>query len=128
MSHQRHKIKAGDWIIRDPADPAPTDPFEGISMTGRSHADLSDYILFTGHAIFVIEPTETHLTIFDPCMGRPAIIVFTRYPGAWCYATENQVAVTWTLAQLTRRDSAMQIDLERKNFPYKPIGNRKENS
>lgn len=121
MDERKHSIQKGDWIIRDPEDPPAINQFQFPPMMT---ADFTDYVSFSDHAVFVLDSTQGHLTIYSPILGRPAIIVFDRFPGRWRYATCQQVETTWDLALMARRDHGMQIKMEKDKFPWRPMAKR----
>lgn len=117
---KKHRIRAGDWLIRVPAEPPASAAFE-TPFPGMRPRDSCDYDAFTDHAIYVLDATQDHLTVFCPWAGKPGIIVYDRFPGDWRYANAKQVEVTWTIARSIRKDNAMVLELEIKNFPYVPL-------
>lgn len=123
----KHKILAGDWVIRVPADPpaiaAFEMPFPGMGKSG----DVNDYQSGSRHAVFVLDATQHHLTIFDPLAGQPSIIVYDRCPGDWYYATFKQVEITWQLARFFRPQQSMSVDMEIRQYPYTPLKDRNRN-
>lgn len=117
-----HDIVPGDWVIRARPDKGGFQDSVGfdMGMFRMGPPSPNDDPSFTDHAVFVMDATRTHLTIFEPLMGRPVIIEIDKLPGTWYYATQGQVEVTWILASMTRsRESAMSIQTEKEKFKYR---------
>ena len=117
---QENWIIPGDWIIRS----VPTEEKyeDGYPMPGPRHHACEDH-LFTDHAVFVLDITKSHMTIFEPLAGRPVILQLDRFEGAWHYATQRQVEVTWDIAAGTReRNQAFTLGDEKTRYPYRIRG------
>lgn len=123
MDQPKHRITKGDWIIRAPDSPPNYSTEEQAKATFISKMigfELPDFTSFSEYAVHVLDATQSHLTVFDPMAGRVHILVYDRFPGVWHYATEQQVSATWSLAANARHGAGMQIDLEKKNFLWRP--------
>lgn len=67
--------------------------------------------------------TKSHMTVFEPLVGRPIILQLHEFDGTWHYATEDQVEVTWELATSIRdRTAAHAIPMEKDRFKYRRRG------
>lgn len=123
MDEKKHKILKGDWIIRAP-DPPPSyateEQAKAAFITKLIGFEVADHDSFSEYAIYVLDATQTHLTIYDPMAGRIQILLYDRFPGTWHYATEQQVATTWDLALSLRSGASMQIKMEQEKFRWVP--------
>ena len=112
-------VLPGDWVIRAGEEENPFDSgLEGLPFFMRPKAKSNT--AFSDHAIYVLDVSAEHFAIFDPWTGHPVIIQPDLLGGEWYLATENQVKVTWKLAQLVRdRNSSFAIESEMQKFPYR---------
>lgn len=112
-------ILPGDWIIRSAEEDAGYTPFLETPpfIVAEKHAMNK---AFTDHAVYVIDITKTHLTVYDPLAGQPAIVELDRLAGTWHHATSKQVEITWGLARIHRDKNAMfSIEAEMERYPYR---------
>lgn len=110
-------IVPGDWIIRNGPKEEPMAAFEGMNpyQVHRAEVDTA----FTDHAVFALDITPTHLTIYDPYPGRPHIIQKSLLEGEWHLATEAQVAITWAMTVIIRPKEALySIQAEKEKYPF----------
>lgn len=123
VDEKKHRILKGDWIIREPAE-APSyfseDQAKAALISKFIGFEAPDHDSFSDHAIYVLDATQSHLTVFDPMLGRILILLYDRFPGTWHYATEQQVATTWDLAVAARPSAGMQINMEKDKFKWSP--------
>lgn len=122
MSEEKHKIRKGDWIIRNPEPPPRHYSQESAAAAHIEKLiglNVLDYNSYSEYAVYVLDSTQHHLVIFDPLIGRRIILVYDRLPGTWHYATQVQVETSWDHAETVRTSHKMQIEQEKKAFLWK---------
>lgn len=119
-------IVPGDWVIRStPEKPKYEDSYSFLSgpPTRKQREEEEKADAFTDHAVFVMGITKSHMTVFEPLAGRPMILQLHEFDGTWHYATQDQVEITWELAQAIReRAAAHSIPMEKERFKYRRRG------
>lgn len=126
MKNAENWIIPGDWVIRSTP---PTEKYEDSysflappSRRQREEEEKAD--AFTDHAVFVMGITKSHMTLFEPLIGRPVIVQLHEFDGTWHYATEDQVEVTWEVAMSIRdrAQAAHAIPMEKAKYKYRRRG------
>lgn len=104
-----HWIIPGDWVIREAPDAIANDDYEEFrNPTGYALAD---------RAVHVLDVTKSHITIFDPIVGRKEILQLSAFPGTWRRATRAQIDATWEMAYIRRpKESLGSLDIEKKTY------------
>lgn len=120
-------MQAGDWIIREGPEIRVADfgAYSGEIMPNPlmievGARELQMAMAFTGHSVFVLDVTDTHLTVFDPFQGQPTILQLSYFTGSWLLASRAQVEVTWTLAKkVCRQEMIPLLEAVISKYPYR---------
>lgn len=125
-------MKQGDWVIREGPEIKVGDfgMFNGELMPNPltmelGHRELQNALAFTGHSVFVLDVTDSHMVIFDPFQAQPIILQLSNFTGTWRLATQMQVEATWTIAmKAIRQDMVPLLQAVVSKYPYREPRNR----
>lgn len=128
----KHGMTPGDWVIREGPEIKAGDfgMYSGELMPNQltmeiGHRELQNALAFTGHAVHVLDVTDSHVVIFDPFQGQQIILQLSYFTGTWRLATRVQVETTWILAQkMVHQNMLPLLQSVIPKYPYREPRNR----